>query len=404
MINPFKNNEKKYNYIIRRYFNRNDLTNAYNQIILNNNIKKKLHTKIYKDKYNDIDYDLNHEILSWNISREHKYYKDAEYDGKNFYSPNLIYDSERSTPILLSESDNSSYNESNSSNNSNNRTYKKSNYKKLKINDFNIIYNEYYKKLRSSYAYEFILYILKFTLCFEDNIYKFKINLRNHSEHNIILNLLVDYEYSNEYIRFLESIIEFYDTGLNYKYNGLIINNFSTNEDEEDSESEDSDNGEDSQNAESDNEEERNKINSLNDLYHNFYNIRLTNNELYEIDNENKNFFALTMGVYLLNSNYSSNYIYNTLNNINYCNYNEMVFKSGIISKWLKWINNYLFNNEANNFYDNPNKEEQTILYIIKDFFKFDDYTIINRIALPSFLYYLSDNNIYNTYNLKLGC
>jgi len=109
------------------------------------------------------------------------------------------------------------------------------------------------------------------------------------------------------------------------------------------------------------------------------------------------------MGVYLLNSNYSSNYIYNTLNNINYCNYNEMVFKSGIISKWLKWINNYLFNNEANNFYDNPNKEEQTILYIIKDFFKFDDYTIINRIALPSFLYYLSDNNIYNTYNLKLG-
>jgi len=80
-----------------------------------------------------------------------------------------------------------------------------------------------------------------------------------------------------------------------------------------------------------------------------------------------------------------------------------MVFKSGIISKWLKWINNYLFTNETNNFYDNPNKEEQTILYSIKDFFKFDDYTTINRIALPSFLYYLSDNNIYNTYNLKLG-
>ncbi|KAL6588391.1 hypothetical protein U3516DRAFT_827070 [Neocallimastix sp. 'constans'] len=453
MINPFKNNKKKYNYIIKSYFNIKDLTNAYNQIILNNNIIKydtffknlsivlyknrKLHTKIYKDKYNDIDYDLNHEILSWNIIKEHKYYKDAEYDGKSFYIVNLIYDSERSTPILLSESDNSSYNESNisdssdSSNSSNNRTltieknslykqnfdiledqfrtrkilycvykkfktfnirYKKSNYKKFEINDFNIIYNEYYKKLRSYYAYDFILDILKFTLCYEDNIYKFKINLKNHSEYNIIPNLLVDYEYSNEYIRFLESIIEFYDAGLNYKYNGLIINNFSTNEDDENSESEDSDN-----------EEERNKINNLNDLYHNFYNIKLTNNELYEIVNENKNFFALTMGIYLLNSNYSSNYIYNTLNNINYCHYNEMVFKSGIISKWLKWINNYLFTNETNNFYDNPNKEEQTILYSIKDFFKFDDYTTINRIALPSFLYYLNYNNIYNTYNLKLG-
>lgn len=109
------------------------------------------------------------------------------------------------------------------------------------------------------------------------------------------------------------------------------------------------------------------------------------------------------MGIYLLNSNYSSNYIYNTLNNINYCHYNEMVFKSGIISKWLKWINNYSFTNETNNFYVNPNKEEQTILYSIKDFFKFDDYTTINRIALPSFLYYLNYNNIYNTYNLKLG-
>ncbi|KAG4082668.1 hypothetical protein H8356DRAFT_1299673 [Neocallimastix lanati (nom. inval.)] len=187
--------------------------------------------------------------------------------------------------------------------------YKKSNYKKLEINDFNIIYNEYYKKLRSSYAYDFILNILKLTFCYEDNIYKFKINIKNHSEYNVIPNLLVDYEYSNEYIRFLESIIEFYDAGLNYKYNGLIINNISTNEDKEDSESENSDNGEDSENAKSDNEEERNEINNLSDLYHNFNNIKLTNNEFYEIDNENKNFFALTMGIYLLNSNYSSNYI-----------------------------------------------------------------------------------------------
>ncbi|KAL6588319.1 hypothetical protein LY90DRAFT_519503 [Neocallimastix californiae] len=174
--------------------------------------------------------------------------------------------------------------------------YKKSNYKKLEINDFNIIYNEYYKKLRSRYAYDFILNILKLTFCYEDNIYKFKINIKNHSEYNVIPNLLVDYEYSNEYIRFLESIIEFYDAGLNYKYNGLIINNFSTNEDKEDSESENNDNGEDSENAKSDNEEERNEINNLNDLYHNFYNIKLTNNKLYEIDNENKNFFCINNG------------------------------------------------------------------------------------------------------------
>ena len=40
MINPFKNNKKKYNYIIRFYYRRKDLTNAYNQIILNNNIIK----------------------------------------------------------------------------------------------------------------------------------------------------------------------------------------------------------------------------------------------------------------------------------------------------------------------------------------------------------------------------
>ncbi|ORY05587.1 hypothetical protein LY90DRAFT_678436 [Neocallimastix californiae] len=90
-----------------------DLTNAYNQIILNNNIIKKLHTKIYKDKYNDIDYDLNHEILSWNVIKNINIIRMLSMMAKVF-TANLIYDSERSTPILLSESDNSSYNESNS--------------------------------------------------------------------------------------------------------------------------------------------------------------------------------------------------------------------------------------------------------------------------------------------------
>jgi len=43
---------------------------------------------------------------------------------------------------------------------------------------------------------------------------------------------------------FLENIMEFNDTGLNYKYNGLIIDNFSPNENKEDSESAESDNEE----------------------------------------------------------------------------------------------------------------------------------------------------------------
>ena len=145
----------------------------------------------------------------------------------------------------------------------------------------------------------------------------------------------------------------------------------------------------------------------MNSIYSSFFNVKLTNNEWFIIKNNNKHFFLLTLSIYLLNANYSCNYLLNSLNTFNYCQYNDMVKENKInIVRWLKWNNFVTFTCKTKKEIEiiKNTKILDNIGYLsIKDFHNFDSYTDINRMLLPSFFYYLNENNIYNTYKIKIN-
>eukprot|EP00833_Pecoramyces_ruminatium_P003216 jgi/Orpsp1_1/1177248/evm.model.c7180000060686.1 len=208
---------------------------------------------------------------------------------------------------------------------------------------------------------------------------------------NVVPTLYIDYEYMDSYIKFLEAIIKEYDKHLNYKYSNVTITNH-----------------------------QNTRVTNLNNyVYKSFLNIKLTNKENYTIKNDSEKgdmgFFIITMALYLLNSNYTNNYIYNTVDNYNFCHYHQMTFKNDIIGRWLKWINNLYSDYETKEddrfgsfshsstfkqLKRNTKMLENVLYFNLKDFYSFDDYTNINRTLLPSFFYYLNKNNIYNTYIL----
>lgn len=158
-----------------------------------------------------------------------------------------------------------------------------------------------------------------------------------------------------------------------------------------------------------------NMNNSSNSSINNYNN---NNKDDHDDDDKNTNemfFYTLTMAIYLLNSCYTSNHIYNTMDNYNFCHYHNMTFKNEMISRWLKWINNLYIDYETkeddsfgsfshSQLFKQLKKDTKMIENVfyanLNDFYNFDDYTNINRTLLSSFLYYLNRNNIYNTYML----
>jgi len=76
------------------------------------------------------------------------------------------------------------------------------------------------------------------------------------------------------------------------------------------------------------------------------------------------------------------------------------------IVRWLKWNNFVTFTCKTKKEIEiiKNTKILDNIGYLsIKDFHNFDSYTDINRMLLPSFFYYLNENNIYNTYKIKIN-
>ena len=203
--------------------------------------------------------------------------------------------------------------------------------------------------------------------------------LHDVDKNNEILTLNINFEYANDYIKFQESIIKLFDNNVKYKYKNLNLYNKNN---------------------------EGNVI-DLNSIYSSFFNVKLTNNEWFIIKNNNKHFFLLTLSIYLLNANYSCNYLLNSLNTFNYCQYNDMVKENKInIVRWLKWNNFVTFTCKTKKEIEiiKNTKILDNIGYLsIKDFHNFDSYTDINRMLLPSFFYYLNENNIYNTYKIKIN-
>jgi len=201
--------------------------------------------------------------------------------------------------------------------------------------------------------------------------------LHDIDKNNEILTLNINCKYANDYIKFQESIIKLFDNDVKYKYKNLKLYNKNN---------------------------EGNVI-DLNPIYSSYFNVKLTNNEWFSINNNNKHFFLLTLSIYLLNADYSCNYLLNSLNNFNYCQYNDMAKENEInIVRWLKWNNFVTFTCKTKNereIIKNTEILDNTGLSL-KDFYNFDSYTNINRMLLPSFFYYLNENNIYNTYKIKI--
>jgi len=250
----------------------------------------------------------------------------------------------------------------------------------------------FYKRYPSTYyrksnivQFNYYQYSKKFEKC-KNNEMDFlikTINKRNKSYKIPSLNISI--KYSKNYMKFIESIIKLYDYKVNYKYKNIrIIHNSSDG------------------------------LIDLGESISHSFNIKLTYKEWFEIKNSNKEFFLLTLGIYLLNSEYSTNYIYNSMNNFNYCQYKDSLKGYPLkYVRWLKWINYKVYFNDIY-IYDNKEikiQEKRTInntrdmenlLYLnLKDFFNFDSYTNINQLLLPSFFYFLNENNINNTYFQK---
>ncbi|ORX51093.1 hypothetical protein BCR36DRAFT_288711 [Piromyces finnis] len=185
-------------------------------------------------------------------------------------------------------------------------------------------------------------------------------------------------EYTNSYINFLNYIVNFYDSGLTYDYEILNYKYII----------------------------EKNDTVDLYKLFSNFSNIKLTNKEWFEINNENKSFFLLTLGIYLLNADYSNSYLYNSMNNFNICWHEDIIkINENDVKIWLKWFNT---SGDLYKYYEEEIKAKEqeiientriidNILQIsLKNFMRFDSYTNINQLLLPSFFHYLNNNNIYN--------
>ena len=141
-------------------------------------------------------------------------------------------------------------------------------------------------------------------------------------------------------------------------------------------------------------------------IYGSYFNVKLTNNEWFTINNNNKHFFLLTLSIYLLNANFTFNYLSNSISNFNYCQYNDMAKENKLnIVRWLKWNNfvTYISGTKKERRIIKNTKILDNIGYLsLKDFNNFDSYTDINQMLLPSFFYYLNENNIYNTYKIKI--
>jgi len=144
----------------------------------------------------------------------------------------------------------------------------------------------------------------------------------------------------------------------------------------------------------------------LNPIYDSYFNVKLTNNEWFTINNNNKHFFLLTLSIYLLNANYTFNYLSNSISNFNYFQYNDMAKENKLnIVRWLKWNNfvTYIYETKKERRIIKNTKILDNIGYLnLKNFNNFDSYTDINQMLSPSFFYYLNENNIYNTYKIKI--
>ncbi|OUM58337.1 hypothetical protein PIROE2DRAFT_16421 [Piromyces sp. E2] len=360
-------NEKKYQLLFKHLISH--IVKFYDSIDL---------IKFYKKNYNVKNFDIKSIFLSDND--DYKNNKDSSYKNNKLVNTNIkLFETPENNLILaICEKIN------------NNFKFKQNIYILFKLlrslNKYDMREWFLYKKIRKAFYEKYsglfnkIYYISEFnytrftTLTNEvEKLKFFRKHLRMFNKNNRIPSLNIKFKYCDSFIKFLELIINYFDKIINYKYYKVKI-------------SSKIDDG---------------VINNNGD-YGNYFNIKLTNNEDFEINNNNKHFFLLIFSIYLLNAEYLNNYLYNTIDNFNYCQYNEMAKENKLnIVRWLLWNNfeTYFYNTrEEKEIIDNTKIMDNLLYLNLKDFYNFDSYTNINQQLLPSFFYFLNENNLHNVY------